>query len=60
MAKIKIKAINYLNNRRFKTLKGIDKKQYRQLQKGESIEIEDKYFDPVIYKKVKEVKHGNK
>lgn len=59
MAKIKVKAINYLHNRRFKTIKGIDKKQYRLLKQGETIEIDEKYFDSNLFKKIKEVKNGN-
>lgn len=53
--KIKVVAAPDFRYYRFAVLKGLTKKQYRDLQEGKAVEIEDKYFKPNLY----EVKNGD-
>jgi len=55
--KIKVKAKPSFAYRRFITLKGLSKMQFRKLKAGELVEIEKEHYDPEIYQ---EVKNGNK
>ena len=52
--KIKVKALPDFHYRRLITLKGLTKKEFRDLQQGKSILINENYFDSKIYEKVKE------
>ena len=53
---IKIKAINNLQNRRFKTLKGLTLKQFKELREGKAVKIPTFAFDKNIFM---EVDNGN-
>ena len=51
--KIKVKALPAFHYRRLITLNGLSQQQFRDLQAGKIVEINQKYFDKNIYEKVK-------
>lgn len=51
--KVKVKALPAFMNRRLKTLVGLSEQNFRDLKAGKATEINEKYFDKSLYKKVK-------
>lgn len=51
--KVKVRALPAFQNRRLITLLGLSQKQFRELQAGKTVEINEKYFNSNLYEKVK-------
>jgi hypothetical protein len=51
---VNVLALPAFANRRYVTLFGLTKSQYRDLQAGKSAEIEKKHFDKVIMKEARD------